>query len=86
MSCVWGGGVGSGECYADLVEGSISVRDGKGEGKKKETNQKYFIVERVPDRLCPPIEACGCSSDSLGFGSPVSRDEWLGRWQCSFEH
>ena len=28
----------------------------------------------------------GCSFYSLGFGSPVSRDEWLGRWQCSSEH
>jgi hypothetical protein len=65
VSCVWGVCDGSGECCADLVEGSISVRDGKGGGKKKETNQKYFIVERVPDRLCPSIDACGCSSDSL---------------------
>ncbi len=40
-----------------------------------------FTFGKAQRQPCPPTEAGGCSSDSLGFGSPVSRDEWLGPWQ-----
>jgi hypothetical protein len=37
-----------------------------------------FTFGKAQGQPCPPTEAGGCSFDSLGYGSPVNRDEWLG--------
>jgi hypothetical protein len=41
-------------------------------------SQRYFTFGKAQDQPCPPTEAGGCSFGSLGYGSPVNRDEWLG--------
>jgi hypothetical protein len=55
------------------------VLGGEGSGRKL-TSQRYFLSEKALGQPCPPTEAGGCSFGSLGSGSPVYRDEWLGPW------
>ncbi len=70
--------------FAGLYAGISNRR--RIEERRELASQRYFTFGKAQGQPCPPTEAGGCSFGSLGYGSPVNRDEWLGPWQCSSEH
>jgi hypothetical protein len=71
--------------FVSGLNAGISVRR-RIEERRELASQRYFTFGKAQGQPCSPTEAGGCSSRSLGCGSPVNRDEWLGPWHCSSEH